>query len=107
MRTPPTGGTSALATRLLLVGFRSGEAVAHHPELADWLRRGWRVLKAKPRLTEEGAKLFVVLGRPTVLPPPTPAAPALRNVPTAAARLATPPLPSPPASPVGHGSTLR
>lgn len=49
-------------TKLLLVDFRSGETISKHPEIQSYLRQGWRVKSAAPRLVEAGGtKLFVVL----------------------------------------------
>jgi hypothetical protein len=51
--------------KLLLVGFRSGETVQKHPDLQTWLREGWCVRSAVPRIVESGdTKLLVVLERP-------------------------------------------
>ena len=49
-------------TKLLLVDFRSGEAVAQHPEVAALLHQGWQIRSAVPRIVEaEGPKLLVIL----------------------------------------------
>lgn len=54
-----------LDVKLLLVAFRSGEAVDSHPALEPWLENGWRVRSAVPRIVESGAtKLLAVLERP-------------------------------------------
>lgn len=68
---PPTD------VKLLLVAFRSGEAVDHHPALKPWLEKNWRVRSAVPRIVENGAtKLLVVLERPIFAEePPRPAMP--------------------------------
>lgn len=54
--------SSKLRTKLLLVPFRSGEAVSRHPEVMPYLKEGWNVKSAAPRVTPEGTKLLVVLG---------------------------------------------
>ena len=55
--------------KLLLVEFRSGEAVGLHPEVTPLLREGWRVRSAVPRIVEgEGLKLLVSLTQPGPLP---------------------------------------
>lgn len=63
------GGTSSTArgdARLLLVDFRSGEAVRMHPEIAPLLNQGWRIKSAVPRLVEaKGTKLLVVMTPPS------------------------------------------
>lgn len=47
---------------LLLVPFRSGEAVNRHPALQSWIEKGWVVRSAVPRIIEKGTtKLLVVL----------------------------------------------
>lgn len=49
-------------TRILLVDFRSGEAVESHPEIVPFLEDGWVVRSAEPRLVEaEGPRLLVCL----------------------------------------------
>ena len=59
---PPLPGIGA---KLLLVEFRSGEAVDLHPEVAPLLRQGWRLRSAVPRIVEgEGLKLLVTLAQP-------------------------------------------
>lgn len=51
--------------KLLLVTFRSGEAVRQHPELQPWIEAGWSVRSAVPRVVESGdTKLLVILERP-------------------------------------------
>lgn len=51
-------------TKLLLVDFRNGEAVAQHPDLVSHVQQGWRIRSATPRLVEsEGTKLLVILER--------------------------------------------
>ena len=56
--------------KLLLVEFRSGEAVGLHPEVTPLLSQGWRVRSAVPRIVEgEGLKLLVSLTQSGV--PPT------------------------------------
>lgn len=58
IRTRPTPAL----TKLLLVDFRSGEAVHQHPEISPFLQQGWRVRSAVPRLVEaKGTRLLVVL----------------------------------------------
>jgi hypothetical protein len=53
--------------KLLLVTFRSGEAVERHPDVEPWLESGWTVRSAVPRVVESGAtKLLVVLEREPV-----------------------------------------
>lgn len=48
--------------KLLLVEFRSGEAVVLHPEVMPLLQQGWRIRSAVPRIVEgEGLKLLVTL----------------------------------------------
>lgn len=55
--------------KLLLVEFRSGEAVVLHPEVMPLLRQGWRVRSAVPRIVEgEGLKLLVTLTQPSKVP---------------------------------------
>ena len=50
--------------KLLLVDFRSGEAVEHHPALVPWLSDGWQVRSAVPRVVEKGqTRLLVVMER--------------------------------------------
>ncbi|MEX0600571.1 MAG: hypothetical protein WD205_08010 [Rhodothermales bacterium] len=67
-------------TKIVLVQFRSGEAVSEHPELVEFLADGWTVRSAVPRMVEaEGTKLLVVLARPN----PVSAAPTIRTVPEA------------------------
>lgn len=52
-------------TKLLLVDFRSGEAVSQHPEIQSYLQQGWRIKSAVPRLVEAGGtRLLVVLTQP-------------------------------------------
>ncbi len=53
----PTRGS-----KQVVIAFRSGEAVAHHPELKGYLRDGWRVTRALPHRTDEGTRLMVILG---------------------------------------------
>ena len=49
-------------SKLLLVDFRSGEAVDCHPDLVQHLRGGWRVHSAAPRIVATcETKLLVVL----------------------------------------------
>jgi len=48
-------------TRLLLLPFRSGEAVTEHPDLSPMIKDGWRIQSASPRVTKDGTRLFVVL----------------------------------------------
>lgn len=50
--------------KLLLVDFRSGEAVRQHPDVAPLLKDGWSVTGAAPRVTPEGTRLLVVLAPP-------------------------------------------
>lgn len=58
----PAPSSASATTKLLLIDFRSGEAVAQHPDLRTFLKEGWRVKSAVPRLVETGGtKLFVVL----------------------------------------------
>ena len=65
----PTLSTSSLpdvsaGVKLLLVEFRSGEAVLLHPEVAPLIQQGWRLRSAVPRIVEgEGLKLLVTLGQ--------------------------------------------
>lgn len=48
--------------KLLLVEFRSGEAVERHPSVESWVEDGWEVRSAVPRVVESGeTKLLVVL----------------------------------------------
>ena len=52
-------------TKLVLLPFRNGEALLHHPDLAELFRDGWSVRSATPRLVEgQGTRLLVVLSRP-------------------------------------------
>jgi len=64
---PPS--SPAPSVRLLLVGFRSGEAVARHPELTAWLKQDWTIRTARPRITPDGAKLLVVMTHSLSSPP--------------------------------------
>lgn len=58
--------SAPVEVKLLLVTFRSGEAVRQHPELQPWLKANWIIRSAMPRIVEDGAtKLLVVLARPT------------------------------------------
>lgn len=60
--TPAANALAGAHTKLLLVDFRSGEAVSQHPEIQSYLQQGWRVKSAVPRLVEAGGtRLFVVL----------------------------------------------
>lgn len=69
LRAPRPGALSltnapaeAPGTKLMLVDFRSGETVSRHPEIQAYLRQGWRIKSAAPRLVESGGtKLLVVL----------------------------------------------
>lgn len=65
---PTLGARSSTAqgdAKLLLVDFRSGEAVRKHPEIEPLLSQGWRIKSAVPRLVEaKGTKLLVVLTPP-------------------------------------------
>lgn len=70
--TPKERLTTRSRTKLLLIDFRSGEAVDRHPALAADLRRGWQVRSARPRLTPEGTRLFVVLTLPAGTGHPAP-----------------------------------
>lgn len=50
--------------KLVLVDFRSGEAVQRHPDLQPWLEDGWMISSAAPRVVEGGrTKLLVTLER--------------------------------------------
>lgn len=49
-------------TKLVMVPFRSGEAVIRHPDICPLLEDGWKIKSATPRITTEGTKLLVVLG---------------------------------------------
>jgi len=77
-RPMPRSGASTAAkasppcdVKLLLVPFRSGEAVREHPALQPWLAEGWDARSAVPRIVENGdAKLLVVLERPVRTPEP-------------------------------------
>ena len=66
----PLSASSSTAqgdSKLLLVEFRSGEAVRMHPEIAPLLTEGWRIKSAVPRLVEaKGTRLLVVLTPPAV-----------------------------------------
>lgn len=53
---------TAYRTKLVMVPFRSGEAVGRHPDVLPLLEAGWKVKSAAPRVTTEGTKLLVVLG---------------------------------------------
>lgn len=53
--------------KLLLVDFRSGEAVHCHPDVLPFLDKGWAVTAASPRVTQEGTRLLVVLTPPGLL----------------------------------------
>lgn len=51
-------------TKLLLVDFRSGEAVHQHPDIVPFLQQGWQIRSAVPRLVEsKGTRLLVVLNQ--------------------------------------------
>lgn len=77
LRAPALQPLAGAETKLLLLPFRSGEAVQQHPELAPLLAQGWRLKSAVPRIVEgDGLRLFVVLTQPQTLPLPlTPAPP--------------------------------
>lgn len=63
-KNPSTLDVGASSSRVMLVDFRSGEAVNLHPDLCPLLQQGWTVKSAVPRLVEgEGLKLLVVLNR--------------------------------------------
>ncbi len=53
---------AAYRTKLVMVPFRSGEAVIRHPGIRPLLDEGWKIKSAAPRITTEGTKLLVVLG---------------------------------------------
>ena len=68
---PPTvavvPGPKAERVKILLLDFRSGEAIDRHPDLALYLKDGATIKSAEPRISESGTpKLLVVL----VLPQP-------------------------------------
>lgn len=68
--------TPLTETKLLLVAFRSGEAVRQHPDVQPWLSAGWTVRRAVPRVVESGkTKLLVVLERPVFALAPRPEGP--------------------------------
>lgn len=51
-------------TKLLLVDFREGAPLADHPQLAPYLKSGWTIRSATPRLVEAaGPRLLVVLNQ--------------------------------------------
>lgn len=53
-------------TKLLLVDFRNGEAVHQHPDVAPYLKQGWLIRSAVPRIVEgKGTRLLVVLSQGT------------------------------------------
>lgn len=62
------GGDSSARAKLLLVDFRSGEAVRQHPDIAPLLEEGWSVTGAAPRVTPDGTRLLVVLAPPGASP---------------------------------------
>ncbi len=71
--TPPVSPTLAkitsrpnkTLTKIMLLPFRNGEAVSRHPEIAEFLKDGWTVSSAVPRIVEsQGTKLLVVLVKP-------------------------------------------
>lgn len=52
-------------TKIMLVPFRNGEAVSKHPDLTTFLKDGWTISSAVPRIVEsEGTKLLVVMVKP-------------------------------------------
>ena len=60
-----TSRPSKTLTKIMLVPFRNGEAVNKHPDLADFLKDGWTVSSAVPRIVEsEGTRLLVVMVKP-------------------------------------------
>lgn len=62
---PARASIAQANTKLMLVSFRNGEAVARHPELMPYLRDGWEISSAVPRIVEHGGtRLFVVLRKP-------------------------------------------
>ncbi len=58
----PSHGPQRPRSKLLLIPFRNGETLGRHPEVRPYIRAGWRVTSAAPRVTEGGTKLLVVLG---------------------------------------------
>ncbi len=59
----------ALQTKIVIVDFRSGEAVRSHPDLAPLLKQGWQIRSAAPRIVETaGASMMVVLTQPALTP---------------------------------------
>ena len=55
-------------TRLLLLDFRSGEAVCDHPHVRPLLEEGWCIRSAAPRVTGSATpRLLVVLTRSEAL----------------------------------------
>lgn len=64
MPAPSRDHSTLRDVKLVLVDFRSGEAVRKHPELQPWLNAHWTVRSAMPRIVEHGeTKLLVVLER--------------------------------------------
>lgn len=53
----------SMKSKLLMVGVPHGESLTSSSELVPWLERGWQVVEACPRVTEDGAKYLVVLAR--------------------------------------------
>ena len=59
-------GPKAERVKILLLDFRSGEAVDRHPDLAVHLKKGATIKSAEPRISASGTpKLLVVLVLPT------------------------------------------
>lgn len=57
------------AQKMLVVEFRSGEAVHRHPALTPYLCEGWEIESAVPRLSDvDGVELLVVMSRSAVAP---------------------------------------
>ncbi len=60
----PAPTEAETGVQLLLISFRSGEAVERHPDVQPWVTNGWAVRSAVPRIVESGAtKVLVVLER--------------------------------------------
>lgn len=56
--------TADASTRVMIVDFRSGEAVVRHPDLEDLLKDGWFVQSAVPHVADaDEVRLLVVMSR--------------------------------------------
>lgn len=56
--------TTDASTKVMIVDFRSGEAVVRHPALVDLLNDGWSVQSAVPHIADaDEVQLLVVMNR--------------------------------------------